>query len=103
MARKFIDNYKEFGAKSNESVRSHVSDAPIPEKERILRYLKSFPNYGTRCSTLYDYVEDVLYSPTVFSHYDGTYYWDDEEVYHFEKYNMKLEENFIQWVLQKGA
>lgn len=103
MARKFIDSYKEFGTDNNKSVRSHISNISIPEKERILRYLRGFPNYGTRCSTLYDYVEDVLYSPTVFSHFDGTYYWDDEEVYHFEKYNMELNEDFIKWVIERVA
>ena len=103
MERKFIDDYKEFGAETELSVVNHISETPIPEKEQILHYLKSFPADGIVCSTLYDHVEDVLYSPAVYTHFDGTYYWDDEETYHFEKYNMKLNEDFIKWVLEKVA
>lgn len=99
---KFIDNYKEFEGDSGKSVKDHISTKAIPGKEKILSYLKSFPVDGVRCSTLYDFVEDVLYTPTVFFHTDGEYSWDDEETYHFEKYNMELDKAFINKILTKA-
>jgi hypothetical protein len=30
---------------------------------------------------------------------DGIYEWDDEEIYHFEHYNMKLDDEFIKHIL----
>ncbi len=97
--RKFIDDYKEFCSKSEASILDHIFEAPIKEKAIVLEYLKGFPNYGIRCSTLNDFVEDVLYSLSVFTHFDGEYFWDDEETYHFEKYNMELAPEFIKKVL----
>lgn len=96
---KFIDDYKEFGFDSTLSVVDNISSTPIPEKEKILDYLKRTPKDGVRCSTLNDFVTKELLTPAVWTHSDGEYNWDDEEIYHFEKYNMKLNQEFIDKVL----
>ena len=33
------------------------------------------------------------------AHSDGVYQWYEDEIYHFEKYNLKLNDDFIQHVL----
>jgi hypothetical protein len=33
---------------------------------------------------------------------DGAYYWTSEEIYHFEKYDLKLNTDFIDHVLSKS-
>ena len=32
---------------------------------------------------------------------EAGWYWDDRMVYHFEKYNMRLSEDFLDYVLSK--
>ncbi len=96
---KHIDDYIEFGCKTGDSVLNNISDVPILGKEKVLNYLKSAPKAGIRCQTLYDYVEGVLLSPAVWAHSDGEYRWNDEEIYHFEKYNMILNIDFLKKVL----
>ena len=34
---------------------------------------------------------------------DGKYLWFESEIYHFDKYNLKLEDDFIKYVLNKSA
>ena len=97
--RKFINNYKEFGHKTEISFLNHISKEPLKEKTIILNYLKGFPNYAIRCCTLNDFVEEKIYSPSVYLHFDGEYIWNDEETYHFEKYNMELNPDFIKKVM----
>lgn len=100
---KKINNYAEFRHNDGESVRDHISSEPIENKENILKYLKSWPNEGIRCATLCDYITDEILKPSVWTHTDGTYRWSDEETYHFEKYNMELNEDFVKWVLERIA
>ena len=100
---KKINEYNEFRHNGGESVRNHVSDVPIKGKDIVLKYLKETPSEGIRCSTLYDYILDELLTPSVWTHTDGEYRWNDEEIYHFEKYNMQLNNDFIKKVLSKTA
>ncbi|WP_314330460.1 hypothetical protein [Oribacterium sinus] len=36
-----------------------------------------------------------------YSDEEAGWYWDDRMVYHFEKYNMRLSEDFLDYVLSK--
>lgn len=92
---KFITDYKELGGNQNISLLDHVEKEPIENKEKILDYLKRGKDNGIRCSVIYDYVKDESLSETVKLFTDGEYNWDSEEIYHFEKYNIKLNEDFI--------
>ena len=100
---KKINEYEEFRHNGGESVRNHISTTPIDGKDAVLKYLKSWPNEAIRCATLTDYITDELLTPSVWTHTDGEYRWTDEEIYHFEKYNMQLNREFIDKVLKKTA
>ena len=91
-----ITNYRELGRDPAISLLDHISDTPIPEKEKILAYLKSGTYDGVRCSLLYDYVKDVGTTESIFLYTDGEYIWTSEEIYHFEHYNLALNPEFIQ-------
>lgn len=94
--KKFIANYKELRTDENISLMEHISDIQIKNKETILEYLKGGTFNGVRCSSVYDYVSDepiISEGTTLFT--DGEYYWDSEEIYHFEKYNMELNKEFL--------
>lgn len=98
---KFIENYKEFGIETEKSVLDYISEKSIKRKKEVLKYLRSGKDDGIRCSTLFDYITQTLLTPSVKLYTDGEFYWDDEEIYHFEKYNMPLNEEFIKKVLKK--
>lgn len=93
---KFITDYKEFGGDKNISILGHIGDEPIEDKEAILDYLRKGTEYGLRCSTIYDYVKDDPTFIQIFLFTDGEYFWNSAEIYHFEMYNLKLNEDFIE-------
>jgi hypothetical protein len=96
---KFITDYKEFDGDSGKSVLAHISTSAIDNKDKVLSYLKNGKDDGVRCSGVYDYVKDEPNLDTVRLFTDGEYFWDSEEIYHFEKYNMALNGDFIHKVL----
>ena len=98
---KYIDDYKEFEYDSDISVLDHISETEIPEKKKVLEYLTSFEVDGVRCASLTDFIKKQILSKGVCIYTDGEYVWDDEEIYHFEKYNMELNKDFINKVLSQ--
>lgn len=75
---------------------------PIKDKEDILDYLKG---KGVLKACGPDYFEDkvtgkrIEMSPNAYT--DGVYVWYLDELYHFEHYNLKLNDDFIEYVLAK--
>jgi hypothetical protein len=96
---KNIAYYKEFNKKYDRSLLDYLSETPMVDKEKILLYLKNGQDFGVRCSSIYDYVKNEPTFKDINLYTDGIYHWDDEKIYHFEKYNMKLEDDFIKHVL----
>lgn len=95
---KFITDYKELGGNQNASLLDYLEKEPIDNKEKTLDYLKNGKDNGIRCSVVYDYVKDESMSETIKLFTDGEFNWDSEEIYHFEKYNLRLNEDFIKKV-----
>ena len=95
---KFITDYKEFEGNINHSLLDHLSPVAIDDKADILRYLKSGIDDGVRCSCIYDYVHNEPTFTSIFLFSDGEFFWDSEEIYHFEKYNMELDSEFLKKV-----
>lgn len=96
---KYITDYKELHGNKNISLLDHLSGKEVEGKQRILNYLKNGVKDGVRCSGIYDYVKDEPKFDTIHLFTDGEYFWDSEEIYHFEKYNIPLEKEFLQKVL----
>lgn len=97
---KFITNCREFGT-GNISINDLISDDVSERKNDIINYLKNGKDDGVRCSSVYDYIGDFSTGNTVHCYTDGVYQWDDTEIYHFEKYNLKLEKAFVDSVIVK--
>lgn len=77
------------------------TDDAIDSKDKVLAYMKSFePEY---CSTAY--VDDIVTGAETgideLGFFDGEYTWYSHWIYHFEKYNLKLNDDFIAHVLSK--
>ncbi len=77
-----------------------ISKNPSPYKNIILDYFNSHTqNAAFASSTIIDVVtgEDTRLPKALYD--DGEYQWNSTFVYHFEKYNLKLNDDFIQHVL----
>ncbi len=74
------------------------------DKNIILDFLTSFfPNFATT-ACVYDNVTKTDVKERIDNGYfDGEYYWDETDIYHFEKYNMPLSDDFIKYVLSKNT
>ena len=81
------------------SIKDLICDKPIVDKEKILKYLRS----GTRGAVAAGYAKDVLTGDKIDGelccYTDGKYAWRSDTVYYFEKYNIKLPEEFIKHAL----
>lgn len=81
----------------------HATAVLLPEKARILEYFQNHTsNAAYASSTVIDVtthtdtrIPEALYN-------DGEYRWSATLVYLFKKYNLKLNDDFIQHVLSKS-
>lgn len=71
-------------------------------KDEIIEYLKNKNEFydGVRCSTLKDLVKQENTHLPTYAYFDGVYFWTDEDTYHFEKYDMRLNDEFVNHVLK---
>ncbi len=80
----------------------YINDDVPSYKKQVLDYLK---RHGP-CSFTSQPVYDKFSGKEVFAadnaHSDGYYTWYESEIYHFDKYNLKLNDDFIQYVLAKS-
>lgn len=96
---KFITNCIEFRTGDNAHIQDLISDIPVDNKEKVLNYLKNGKDDGVCCSSIFDFVSSSSTGNTIHCYTDGEFSWDDEEIYHFEKYNIKLDEEFISKII----
>lgn len=75
----------------------------IKDKTQILKYLQSFnePSAYTSQPVIDKFTgKELERVNNAFS--DGVYTWYVSEIYHFEKYNLKLNDDFVEYVLAKS-
>ena len=56
---------------------------------------------GVACGSIFDHVTKESKSETIKLYTDGIYDWTDEEMCHFEIYNMELDPEFVEYVKNK--
>lgn len=77
------------------------SDSPHPEKEKILKYLKSFKYSLVSSQCITDKKENCFIDMAYMFYNDGKYEWSSSEIYHFEKYNLILDSNFANYIIKR--
>lgn len=103
MSDKDISNYKEFDSNPDyPSVKSAIG-IKSEYKDKILAYFKKYKQVVAITREMVDYISGKSLRKSVLGFTDGEYWWTSEEVYHFEKYDMKLNDDFISHVLAKTA
>ncbi|MEE0265274.1 MAG: hypothetical protein UD936_06560 [Acutalibacteraceae bacterium] len=98
---KFIRN-KPVWELSDDEITDNFLSSEIKNKSRILSYMKSFsePSAYTSQPVIDRFTNQELNKiNNAFS--DGIYTWYADEIYHVEKYNLKLNDDFIEYVLNK--
>ena len=102
MNRKFI--FKNSISKMTLPDFSRCLDAsPVQEKQKISEYLKSFPLSAYTSEPVYDKFTGDMVREADNARSDGVYTWYESEIYHFDKYNLKLDDEFVDYVLNKTA
>lgn len=99
----YIGQYSEMSKKFTDSIKDNISDVPIRNKGTVLNYLR---RGKTLCAST-GYVIDAFTGKNSFvrnqMYSDGMFSWSSKVIYYFEKYNLKLPQDFIDYVLNKYA
>ena len=94
-----ISSVIEFGDNAGKKIKELISEKSIPAKEKVLAYLKSFDPDCVAGMYLVDEVTGETIHSCVEGYEDSEFYWDTREIYHFEKYNLHLDEDFVEYVV----
>lgn len=72
---------------------------PIRNKKIVLKYLRAFKPYWVTSGFVFDRVknEELKGYYNAGYEYDG-FFLNEEHIYHFEKYDMPLNEEFVKFV-----
>ena len=65
-------------------------------KPELLSYLKSFADYLVAAKAAMDYVTGKGMQNSLIIYTDDRFLWSNEDIYHLERYNLALNEEFIQ-------
>ena len=99
---KEITSYIEMTQNKNDVSLKKFIGYHLDVKETILKYFKEHNSETAiiTCAST-DYISGEKLSNSVICFDDGEYCWTSEEIYHFEKYDLKLNDDFIRHVLSK--
>ena len=97
---KYILNY-DIDDMSAEELKKQFMDNPISNKNEILKYMKSLSPSIFTSAPVIDIFTDKEVKSADNGYSDGEYSWRESEIYYFEKYNLKLNNDFIEYVLEK--
>ena len=75
----------------------HFQSTPtaIPNKNQIIRYMKNCKVIAAAPGRMKDAFDGNIIPGEMLAYSDGTYYWGAETIYYFDKYNLKLPDDFI--------
>lgn len=92
---------KYVGDMNKDELAEMTSDTAIPQKEKILDYMRSIHEIGYTTAHVVDVFTKQQLKVINNERSDDVYAWAESEIYHFEKYNLKLNDDFIQHVLNQ--
>jgi hypothetical protein len=78
-----------------------TTSKPIMEKEKILAYMKSGALSAFTSEPVHDRLTGEEVKEADNQRTDGEFIWYESWIYHFEKYNLKLNDDFIEYVLNR--
>ncbi|MGN0194609.1 MAG: hypothetical protein ACI39G_05825 [Pseudoramibacter sp.] len=99
---KTIGEYKELCGKGL-PIKEMISESPIPYKAEILNFMKHTPSPYVVLKYAIDPITGnfIDHNPDIYETVDKRYSWRYETMYCFEKYNLALPKDFIDYVLNQ--
>ena len=82
-------NYPEFQA----------TQSDIPNKKQVLKYLRGCEVIAAAPGIMKDVFSNKAIPGEMLGYSDGKYYWGSETIYYFEKYNLKLPDDFLKEII----
>lgn len=98
--KKFIVSFN-IDKLNKEDILKLCTPNPIKEFDKVLSYLKNRQPAACGSISFIDKIKNVVVYDSDNAFYDGEYTWYTPEIYYFEKYNLKLNDDFIEYVLSK--
>ena len=86
------------------SIHDAVRDKAPEHKEKVLAYLKGGKPVAYAPGYFYDVLNDnaVIMHPACYEDPDGVYAWRSDVIHYYEKYNIELPADFVEYVLSKS-
>lgn len=81
------------------TIKSLISKEPIENKAKILEYLKKGKVTAAATGTAKDIITGKTIDEPFCMFTDGVYAWRSDTIYYVDKYNLKLEDEFIKHAL----
>ena len=67
----------------------------IENKAKVLQYMRSCKVIAAAPGRMIDAFSHATIPGEMLAYSDGEYYWGSEAIYYFEKYNLKLPDDFV--------
>lgn len=100
---KEITSYTEMTENPEDKSLKDFIDFLLPNKNDILNYFKKYNDIKSIITfTATDYITGEKSDELIKCFDDGVYSWTNEEIYHFEKYNLKLNDDFVNHALSQA-
>lgn len=80
-------------------MRDDAQIQKISDKQKVLNYLSSFKPDCVAAGKVYDCVKGEFTDITIEGYEDGEYYWETTQIYYFDKYDIKLDDDFVRKVI----
>lgn len=86
---------------TNAEFKENTTHYTKNEKTALLQYMKAYSPCAFTSQPVKDVFSGKIVADANNARSDGEYRWYESEIYHFEKYNLKLSDEFIRHVLSK--
>lgn len=80
---------------NNGSIKKYIVDQVDYDKEKVIKYLKSFKYFASCPKNAIDCVTGEVISPSFRVFKDDEYCWADFLIHHIKHYNIKLPQGLI--------
>ena len=75
----------------------------IEDKEKVLSFLKSFEPKAVAAGHFEDEITGDVVNTDWLSYSSGSFSWTTADIYHFEKYDLELKPEFVEYALAHSA
>lgn len=86
---------------SAEDLRENISHEKIPDKDKIVAFLRSSSPVAYSSAPVIDKLDGTKTKYMDNLRQCDDFRWSESEIYHFEKYNLRANNDFIQYVLNQ--